>query len=105
MDYTHLTQDERYQMAILSKAGHNLSDIAQVMSRHKSTIGRETPRNRGERGCRLDRAPAPALGLIFADDGWAMTPSVMLKNGKHYRYYVNTASSLHMVDGKARLAR
>ena len=51
------------------------------------------------------RAPALLKGLIFADDGWAMTPSVTLKNGKYYRYYVNAASNLHMVDGKARLAR
>ena len=40
-----------------------------------------------------------------ADDSWAMTPSVTLKNGKYYRYSVNAASNLHMVDGKARLAR
>jgi IS30 family transposase len=47
MNYTHLTQDERYQIAILSKAGHDRSDIAQVLNRHKSTIGREMKRNRG----------------------------------------------------------
>jgi len=51
------------------------------------------------------RAPALLKGLIFADDSWAMTPSVTLKNGKYYRYSVNAASNLHMVDGKARLAR
>jgi len=51
------------------------------------------------------RAAALLKSLIFADDGWAMTPSVTLKNGKYYRYYVNTASNLHMVDGKARLVR
>ena len=50
MNYTHLTQDERYQIAILSKAGHDQSDIAQVMSRHKSTISWEMLRNCGERG-------------------------------------------------------
>ena len=40
MNYTHLTQDERYQIAILSKAGHDRSGIAQLMDRHKSTIDR-----------------------------------------------------------------
>ena len=56
MNYTHLTQDERYQIAILNKAGHNQSDIARVMNRQKSTISREMKRNRGERGYRPKQA-------------------------------------------------
>jgi hypothetical protein len=32
MKYEHLTQDERYQIAILAKAGHNHSDIARAMN-------------------------------------------------------------------------
>ncbi|MSQ73928.1 MAG: helix-turn-helix domain-containing protein [Betaproteobacteria bacterium] len=56
--YTHLTQNERYQIAILSKAGHGRSDIAQVMDRHKSTKGREMRRNRRERGYRPKQAHA-----------------------------------------------
>ena len=56
MNYTHLTQDERYQIAILAKAGHNRSDIARVMNRHKTTIGREMHRNHGERGYRPKQA-------------------------------------------------
>ena len=56
MTYTHLTQDERYQIAILTKAGHDKSDIARVMNRHKSSIGREMTRNRGERGYRPKQA-------------------------------------------------
>ena len=56
MNYTHLTQHERYQIAILSKAGHDQSEIAQVMNRHKSTIGREMKRNRGDRGYRPKQA-------------------------------------------------
>ena len=46
MNYTHLTQDERYQIAILLKAGHDQSDIARVMNRHKSSISRELRRIR-----------------------------------------------------------
>ena len=56
MNYIHLTQDERYQIAILFKAGHDQSDIARVMNRHKSTIGREMKRNRGARGYRPKQA-------------------------------------------------
>ena len=47
MTYTHLTQDERYQIAILAKAEHDQSAFAQVMNRHKSTISRALRRNRG----------------------------------------------------------
>jgi IS30 family transposase len=49
MSDRHLTQDERYQIAILDKAGHDKSDVARVMNRNKSTIGRERARNRGYR--------------------------------------------------------
>jgi transposase, IS30 family len=56
MNYTHLTQAERYQIAILSKAGHEQSEIARVMNRHPSTISRELRRNRGQRGYRAKQA-------------------------------------------------
>ena len=66
MNYTHLTQDERYQIAILSKAGHDQSDIAKVMNRHKSTISREMLRNRGERGYRPKQAHALYQARLLA---------------------------------------
>ncbi|MDP2794277.1 MAG: IS30 family transposase [Sulfurisoma sp.] len=80
MTYTHLTQDERYQIAILAKAGHDPSDIARVMNRHKSTIGREMRRNRGERGYRPKQAHefsrarmrARESGPRVAAETWAM---------------------------------
>ena len=50
MTYTHLTQDERYQIAILNKAGHDQSDIARVMNRNKSTISRDEAQSRCDRG-------------------------------------------------------
>ena len=56
MNYTHLTQDERYQIAILLKAGHQQNDIARVMNRHPSTISRELSRNHGQRGYRPKQA-------------------------------------------------
>jgi IS30 family transposase len=58
MTYTHLTQDERYQIAVLGKAGHRKSEIARLMNRHKSCIGREMKRNSGERGYRPKQAQA-----------------------------------------------
>jgi len=80
MTYTHLTQDERYQIAILAKAGHDQSDIARVMNRHKSTIGREMRRNRGARGYRPKQAHAFSQARMAASENgpriaaetWAM---------------------------------
>ena len=48
MNYTHLTQDERYQIAILLKAGHQQNDIARVMNRHPSTISGALVENGGQ---------------------------------------------------------
>ena len=56
MNYVHLTQAERYQIAILKKAGHRQSDIAELMNRSPSTISRELRRNRGQRGYRPKQA-------------------------------------------------
>ncbi|WP_133372151.1 helix-turn-helix domain-containing protein, partial [Sulfurirhabdus autotrophica] len=36
MNYTHLTQKERYQIYALKKAGHNQSEIANVLERSES---------------------------------------------------------------------
>ena len=58
MNYTHLTRDERYQIAILRKAGHKQTDIARLMNRHPSTISCELLRNRGQRGYRPKQAQA-----------------------------------------------
>ena len=79
MNYTHLTQPERYQIAILNKAGHDQSEIARVMNRHPSTIRRELRRNRGQRGYRPKQAHefsqarmrACENGPRISDETWA----------------------------------
>ncbi len=53
--YTQLTQEERYQIYVLKKAGHNQTVIASLLGRDKSTISRELRRNRG-----LKRAIGPS---------------------------------------------
>ena len=45
LNYTHLTQDERYQIQALHHAGHSSSDIAHQLNRSRSTICRELQRN------------------------------------------------------------
>lgn len=49
MNYTHLTEIERYQIQSLLDAGISLTAIASQLERHKSTISREVARNRGVR--------------------------------------------------------
>ena len=80
MNYTHLTRDERYQIAILRKAGHKQIDIAQLMNRHPSTISSELRRNRGQRGYRPKQAQelsearmrACETGPRIPDETWAV---------------------------------
>jgi len=50
MNYTQLTQAQRYQIAVLNKAGHLQIDIARLIGVNKLTISRELRRNRGLRG-------------------------------------------------------
>jgi IS30 family transposase len=54
--YTQLTQEERYQIHALLKAGLDQTEIAMVLKRHKSTISREIRRNSGLRGYRPKQA-------------------------------------------------
>jgi IS30 family transposase len=56
MTYKHLNQAERYQIHALMKAGHDQSQIAKLLDRHKSTISRELSRNTGSRGYRPKQA-------------------------------------------------
>jgi len=46
MTYKQLSLDERYQIQTLLKQRHRPADIARVLGRHPSTIGRELTRNR-----------------------------------------------------------
>ena len=56
MNYTQLTQEERYQIYALLQAGHNQTEISKILNRHKSTISREIQRNTGLRGQRPQQA-------------------------------------------------
>jgi IS30 family transposase len=52
MNYTQLAREQRYQINVLKKAGHNQTYIAALIGCHKSTISRELRRNRGQKGYR-----------------------------------------------------
>ena len=59
--YTQLTQEERYQIYILKKAGYNQTEIADMLERDKSTISRELRRNQGLKGYRPKQAHELAI--------------------------------------------
>jgi len=61
MNYTQLTQCQRYQIEALLKSDHNQTEIAQTIGVHKTTISREVRRNRGQRGYRPKQAHRKAV--------------------------------------------
>jgi IS30 family transposase len=61
MNYTQLTQEQRYQIYALKKMGHGQTAIANCLGVHKSTISRELGRNRGQRGYRPKQAQRKAM--------------------------------------------
>ena len=56
MSYTHLTQEERYQIEELKREGYLGRAIAERLGRAASTVSRELKRNKGERGWRCCRS-------------------------------------------------
>ncbi len=50
MRYTHLSQFERYQISTMLRLNCRITQIAQHLERHESTIRREILRNSGESG-------------------------------------------------------
>ena len=56
MSYSQLTYEQRYLIYQLLKIGYTQTQIAEIVSVHKSTIGRELKRNTGQRGYRYKQA-------------------------------------------------
>ena len=57
-NYSQLSQEQRYQIYGLMKAGLYQPQIARIIGVHKSTISREMKRNRGLRGYRPKSGPS-----------------------------------------------
>jgi IS30 family transposase len=56
MNYKHISQIVKCQILSPMKAGHNITQIAQLLGRDKSTICRELRRNAGCRGYGVKQA-------------------------------------------------
>ncbi len=77
MNYTHLSQSERYQIYALMKAGQPLSDIAKILHRHRSTIYREVSRNSGLKGYRPRQAEEfSRQRSVGSRNGLKITPEI-----------------------------
>ena len=61
MNYTHITEAERYQIYALKKTGISQSKIALQLNRNPSTISRELRRNKGMKGYRPKQAQLKAV--------------------------------------------
>ena len=59
--YTQLTQEQRYQIYAMNKAGMTQKDIAEEIGVHPSTVSRELKRNTGLRGYRPKQAHSFAV--------------------------------------------
>jgi len=60
--YQQITAHERYTLGILRRLGYSAASIARVLSRHRSTIGREVRRN----ATRFDGTYRPQLANWYA---------------------------------------
>ena len=50
MSYAHIKPDERVELAVLLRAGHKQSEIAEILDKHPSSISREIKRNSTNEG-------------------------------------------------------
>ena len=60
MNYTHLSREERYQICLMKRQGHNCTQIALELGRHRSSISREIKRNICARGYKANAADVKA---------------------------------------------
>lgn len=99
MNYTQLTREQRYQIHALLKAGHDQSEIATVLGRHKSTISREMRRNRGQRGYR----PKQAQELAVARHRAAYRPRITAQTWQQVKVLLRQEWSPEQIAGRLML--
>ena len=88
MNYTHLTQEERYQIHAYKQAGKSVPEIAKKLGRNKSSLYRELERNTGQRGYRPKQADALAVKrLSNAPKAIKLTEIVIVKVEEKLRCY------------------
>ena len=80
MGYSQLTQEKRYHVYGLLKAGNTQQSIAEEIGVHKSTVSREIQRNSGQKGYRPKQAHEMATQRqAEASKKIKMTPELIAK--------------------------
>ncbi len=101
MSYTQLTQEQRYQIYALMKAGFNHTQVASQIGVHKSTVSREACRNQGQRGYR----PKQAQELATARQQKRVTPRIQPETWRQIEALVAQQWSPAQIAGRLTLER
>ena len=101
MSYAQLTRDQRYQIYLLKKAGHNQSEIAAAIGRHKSTISRELQRNCGS----TDYYPKQANDLARERQSIASAPRSMPQTWQRVERFLHQDWSPEQITGRLKLEK
>ena len=101
MSYTQLTREQRYQIYILMKAGHNQTHIAAMVDCHKSTISRELRRNFGLR----DYHPVQADKFAQKRHRAAYHPRIAAETWQHVELLLRQQWSPEQISGRLKLER
>jgi IS30 family transposase len=99
--YTQLTQEQRYQVYALMKAGFNQTEIASEIGVHKATVARERHRNRGQRGYR----PRQAQELAEARLEQRAKPRITPETWQQVEHLLGQQWSPEQITGRLRLLR
>ena len=88
MSYRRVTWEDRIKIKLLLQQGKNKSEIAEIIGKDKSTVGREIKRNTGGRGYR------PKQAQKFAEEREA---------SKHRPYKMTERTCAEIKKGSTRL--
>ncbi len=100
MSYTQLTQEQRYQIYVLKKIGHNQTKISNCLDVDKSTLSKELNHNSGQRfpnQKQFYEKPIPFPSLISRPSVKIIEPGDLNTKGsiKIIRYsFLKTASGV-----------
>ena len=98
MNYSHLTQHERYQISDLKAQNLPTSQIAQKLKRHRSTIIRELQRNTS---CSGDYLAIPAQALCTARQSARRNArQFQSAHWAHVEYYLRLSLSPQQISGR-----
>lgn len=97
MSYSHLTQDERYQISSLKAQNLPIAEIASRLKRHRSTIIRELRRNT----CDGDYLPSQAQNLCTSrQKARRNARQFQSAHWAHVEYYLRLSLSPQQISGR-----